>query len=56
MVAPRRPLPGRAIIVGLTAVAWWAERGLSLYGNDCARPEAVEDLRERAANYRARLA
>jgi hypothetical protein len=34
---------------------WWAERGLALYGNDCTRPEAAEDLRGRAANYRARL-
>jgi hypothetical protein len=29
--------------------------GLGLYGNDCARPEDVEDLRERAAKYRAKL-
>ena len=35
---------------------WWAERGLALYGNDCARPEAVEDLRGRAARYQAKLA
>jgi hypothetical protein len=35
---------------------WWAERGLAIYGNDCARPEAVQDLRERAAKYRAKLA
>jgi hypothetical protein len=35
---------------------WWTERGLSLYGNDCARPEAVADLRNRAAKYRAKLA
>jgi hypothetical protein len=34
---------------------WWAERGLSIYGSDCARPEYVEDLRERAARYRAKL-
>ncbi len=33
---------------------WWAERGLSVYGSDCARPEAVEDLRGRAAKYRAK--
>jgi hypothetical protein len=32
--------------------AWWAERGLALYGDDCARSEAVEDLRSRAENYR----
>ena len=35
---------------------WWAERGLSIYGSDCSRPEAVNDLRERAAKYRAKLA
>lgn len=35
---------------------WWAERGIALYGNDCARPEAVEDLRSRAARYQAKLA
>jgi len=35
---------------------WWAERGIALYGNDGARPEAVEDLRSRAAKYQAKLA
>jgi hypothetical protein len=35
---------------------WWAERGIALYGRDCARPEALEDLRGRAAKYRAKLA
>jgi len=39
-----------------TRALWWAERGLSLYGNDCARPEAVDDLRHRAASYRSKLA
>jgi hypothetical protein len=34
---------------------WWAERGLSIYGSDCARSEAVEDLHRRAASYRAKL-
>jgi hypothetical protein len=34
---------------------WWAERGISVYGDAAARPEAVEDLRRRAAAYRARL-
>jgi hypothetical protein len=34
---------------------WWAERGITLYGADCARPEAVEDLQKRAAAYRAKL-
>jgi hypothetical protein len=33
--------------------ASWAERGLALYGADCARPESVEDLRRRAQKYRA---
>jgi hypothetical protein len=35
---------------------WWAERGLAIYGSDCARPEAVDDLRSRATKYRAKLA
>ena len=35
---------------------WWAERGIAIYGNGCARPEAVEDLRGRAVKYRAKLA
>ena len=35
---------------------WWAQRGIALYGNDCARSEAVEDLRSRAAKYQAKLA
>jgi hypothetical protein len=34
---------------------WWAERGLSIYGSDCAQPEDVEDLRKRAARYCAKL-
>jgi predicted Zn-ribbon and HTH transcriptional regulator len=34
---------------------WWADRGLALYGENAARPEAVEDLRQRSATYRARL-
>jgi hypothetical protein len=34
---------------------WWAERGLAVYGADCARPEAVEDLQRRAEAYRAKL-
>jgi hypothetical protein len=33
----------------------WAERGIAVYGGDCARPEAVEDLRKRADTYRAKL-
>jgi hypothetical protein len=34
---------------------WWAERGIAIYGADCARAEAVEDLQKRAASYRAKL-
>jgi hypothetical protein len=34
---------------------WWAERGIALYGNDAARPEAVDDLRKRAVDYRAKM-
>lgn len=35
---------------------WWAERGLELYGDNAARPEAVDDLSKRAESYRKRLA
>jgi hypothetical protein len=34
---------------------WWAERGLAIYGTDCARTEAVADLQKRAASYQAKL-
>jgi hypothetical protein len=34
---------------------WWAERGLALYGDNCARPEAVDDLRQRASQYKTKL-
>lgn len=34
----------------------WAERGLSVYGDQCARPEVVEDLRKRLAYADAKLA
>jgi hypothetical protein len=34
---------------------WWVERGLALYGDRAARPEAVEDLRKRLVAYRAKL-
>jgi hypothetical protein len=34
---------------------WWAERGIAVYGADGARPEVVEDLRNRAEAYRAKL-
>jgi hypothetical protein len=33
----------------------WAERGIAVYEDACARPEAVEDLRKRAEGYRAKL-
>lgn len=34
---------------------WWAERGIAIYGTDCARPEAVEDLQKRADYFRRKL-
>jgi DNA-directed RNA polymerase subunit RPC12/RpoP len=34
---------------------WWAERGIAIYGTDCARPEAVEDLQQRADYFKGRL-
>jgi hypothetical protein len=34
---------------------WWAERGIALYGNDAARPEAHDDLRKRAIDYRTKV-
>ncbi|MBI4213295.1 MAG: HIRAN domain-containing protein [Chloroflexi bacterium] len=34
---------------------WWAERGISLYGADAFRAEAVEDLKKRAEAYRRKL-
>lgn len=33
----------------------WAQRGLSLYGQDAARPEAVDDLKNRVTAYEAKL-
>jgi hypothetical protein len=38
------------------AVHRWAQRGLELYGQDAARPEAVDDLRKRTAYAEAKLA
>ena len=35
---------------------WWAERGIAMYGEDAARPDAVDDLLKRAASYKAKLA
>jgi len=37
------------------ACQWWAERGLSLYGNHAAREEAVEDLIKRRNRAAAKL-
>ncbi|MEA2677011.1 MAG: hypothetical protein QOJ81_1152 [Chloroflexota bacterium] len=34
---------------------WWVDRGLQLYGDSPARPEAVADLSERAARFRRKL-
>jgi hypothetical protein len=34
---------------------WWAERGLTLYGQRCARQEAVEDLTKRRNRAAAKL-
>lgn len=37
------------------ACKWWAERGLALYGQHAARPEAVEDLIKRRNRAMAKL-
>jgi tetratricopeptide (TPR) repeat protein len=34
---------------------WWTERGIAIYGTDCARADAIEDLQKRAGSYRAKL-
>ena len=34
---------------------WWAERGIAIYGTNCARLEAVEDLEKRVAAFRRKL-
>ena len=34
---------------------WWAERGIAIYGTDCGRPDAVEDLQKRADSFREKL-
>lgn len=34
----------------------WAQRGMALYGEDAARPEAVDDLNKRVTAYSAKLA
>lgn len=35
---------------------WWAQRGLALYGQECARPEAVKDLQQRVVKLQSKLA
>jgi hypothetical protein len=37
------------------ACRWWAERGLSVYGEHCARQDAVEDLQNRRSRALAKL-
>jgi hypothetical protein len=34
---------------------WWVQRGLALYGEQAARPESVDDLRNRLTAYQAKL-
>lgn len=60
-VVPVIELYRQAAIRWQKAKAWesaraWAERGLSVYGDQCARPEVVEDLRKRLAYADAKLA
>jgi hypothetical protein len=38
----------------LEQALWWAERGIAVYGDDAARPDTAEDLRRRAAGYKAK--
>lgn len=38
----------------LGQAAWWAERGIAVYGADAGRPEAVSDLQERLVQLRLR--
>lgn len=35
---------------------WWAERGIALYGDKARYPNGVEDLHNRAAKYRSKIA
>jgi hypothetical protein len=37
------------------AVKRWCERGISVYGDDAARPDAVEDLRKRLAHAETKI-
>jgi predicted Zn-ribbon and HTH transcriptional regulator len=37
------------------ATAQWAERGLSFYGTEAARPEVVDDLRKRLAHAQSKM-
>ncbi|HEY6202929.1 MAG TPA: hypothetical protein VI056_07780 [Candidatus Limnocylindria bacterium] len=38
-----------------TTALWWAERGLAVYANEAARPEAVRDLITRAESCRVQI-
>lgn len=59
-VVPVIELYRQAAIRCQKAKAWelarvWAERGLSVYGDECARPEVVDDLRKRLAYAGAKI-
>jgi hypothetical protein len=59
-IVPVIELYRQAAIRCQKAKAWesariWAERGLSVYGDQCARPEVVEDLHKRVAYAEAKL-
>lgn len=45
----------RASDVAVRSGVRWTERGLAIYADDAARPEAASDLRQRAARYRTKL-
>jgi hypothetical protein len=38
-----------------TAAREWAERGISVYADECARPESVDDLHKRVAHATAKI-
>lgn len=59
-VVPVIELYRQAAIRCQKAKAWelartWAERGLSVYGEQCARPEVVDDLHKRVAYAEAKI-
>lgn len=59
-VVPVIELYRQAAIRCQKAKAWelaraWAERGLSVYGDECARPEVVDDLHKRLAYAGAKI-